>query len=238
MTTRRPKLSGRDRVLLAIVGFAGPALIRLLGRTWRVTTVGDGVIERVHESGRAAIYAFWHGQLLALEYLYRGRRIHVLSSWHRDGEMSARLMTGLGFGVVRGSTSRGSARGLLGMLAKARGGLDLAITPDGPRGPAGSVQRGIFFLAEKSGSPIVPLAVAACPSKRLSSWDRFLVPLPFSRVSVVFGDPIVPDAQAPFDEKSRSLEEELSRLTTRAKGLVGIHAGRGLSAAGTAGGAP
>lgn len=238
MTGRPTKLSLGDRALVGLVGLLGPVLIRLLGRTWRVTTVGGDVIERVHASRRAAVYAFWHGQLLALEYLYRGREIHVLSSWHRDGEVSARLMAALGFGVVRGSTSRGSARGLLGMLAKAKDGFDLAITPDGPRGPAGSVQRGIFFLAEKSGSPIVPLAVAARPSRRLSSWDRFLVPLPFSRVSVVFGEPITPDARAPFDEKSGALGDELSRLTIRAEELVGIRTGRGPSRAGTVAGAP
>jgi len=178
-------------------------------------------MERVHSSGRAAIYAFWHGKLLALEYLYRGRAIHVLSSWHRDGELSARLMAALGFGVVRGSTSRGSARGLLGMLAKVREGFDLAITPDGPRGPAESVQRGIFVLSEKSGAPIVPIGVAACPARRLSSWDGFLVPLPFSRVSVVFGRPIEPAAGGPFDEKALSLEQELKRLTLEAERLVG-----------------
>ena len=210
MTERRAKPSGADRVLVALVGLLGPALIRLLGRTWRVTTAGDGVIDGVHASGRAAIYAFWHGQLLALEYLYRGRKIHVLSSWHRDGEISARLMTALGFGVIRGSTSRGSARGLLG----------------------------IFFLAEKSGAAIVPVAVAARPSKRLSSWDRFIVPLPFSRVSVVFGDPIDPDAQASFGEKSRALEEVLSRLTIKARALAGGRAHEAPPSAPTAPGAP
>lgn len=238
MTRRRAKLSGADRILVALVGLLGPALIRLLGCTWRVTTAGDGVIDAVHASGRTAIFAFWHGQLLALEYLYRGRKIHVLSSWHRDGEISARLMTALGFGVVRGSTSRGSARGLLGMLAKVREGFDLAITPDGPRGPAARVQRGIFFLAEKSGAPIVPLAVAARPSKRLSSWDRFIVPLPFSRVSVVFGDPIEPDAQAPFDDKSRALKDELSRLTAEAQALAGGRAHEASPGAPTTPGAP
>jgi lysophospholipid acyltransferase (LPLAT)-like uncharacterized protein len=221
MSDRRPKLSTGDRVLVTLVGLLGPALIRLLGRTWRVTIVGGAVVESVHAGGRSVVFAFWHGQLLPLEYLYRGRRIHVLSSWHRDGEISARLMTALGFGVVRGSTSTGSARGLLGMLAKAREGLDVAITPDGPRGPARSVKRGIFFLAEKARSPIVPLAVAARPSRRLSSWDRFIVPLPFSRVAVVFGEPIEPREDSPLGEKSLALAEELKRLEAAAEALLG-----------------
>jgi hypothetical protein len=226
MTGPRRRLSWRDRILVAVIGVAGPAVIRLLGITWRASISGEDVIERVHAGGRAAIYAFWHGQLLGLEYLYRGRRIHVLSSWHRDGEISARVMAGLGFGVVRGSTSRGSARGLLGMLAKAREGYDLAITPDGPRGPARKVKQGIFFLSEKSGSPIVPIGVAAHPAKRLSSWDRFIVPMPFSRVGVAFGEPIVPDAAAPFEEKAGALQAELRRLTDEARALVGARGDR------------
>lgn len=214
-------LSRGDRILAGLVGLAGPILVRVLGSTWRPTIVRGEVMERVHSSGRGAIYAFWHGRLLALEYLYRGRAIHVLSSWHRDGEMSARLMAALGFGVVRGSTSRGSARGVLGMLAKAREGFDLAITPDGPRGPAESVQPGIFFLSDKSGSPIVPIGVAARPAARLSSWDRFLVPLPFSRVSVIFGEPIDPGRGGTLDERARALAGVLKRLTLEAEELAG-----------------
>lgn len=236
MSSRRPKLSRGDRALAALVGFLGPILIRLLGRTWRVTTVGEDAIDRAHSGGRAAIFAFWHARFLPLEYVYRGRGIHVLSSWHRDGELSARLMAALGFGVVRGSTSRGSARGLLGMLSKVKEGHDLAITPDGPRGPSERVQRGILFLAEKSGSPIVPIGVAARPSKRLSSWDRFIVPYPFSRVAVVFGEPVAVDGSVPFTECARALGAELGRLTDQAEALVGGGAGEVLGREGRPGG--
>jgi lysophospholipid acyltransferase (LPLAT)-like uncharacterized protein len=124
------------------------------------------------------------------------------------------------------------------MLAKAREGFDLAITPDGPRGPAESVQRGIFFLSEKSRSPIVPIGVAAHPARRLSSWDRFVVPLPFSRVSVVFGEPIDPDVRVPFDEKARALKGELARLTLKAEELAGTGADIGPSGSATRAGAP
>ena len=106
------------------------------------------------------------------------------------------------------------------LTVKAREGFDLAITPDGPRGPAGSVERGIFFLEEKSGSPIVPLGVAARPSKRLASWDRFLVPLPFSRVVVAFGAPIEPAPEHLLDDGPAALAEELSRLSAKAEGLL------------------
>jgi len=202
-------LSRRELLLMWIVGFVGPAIVRTLGATWRTRAVNFEAVERVHAGGGAVVHAFWHGHILPLEYIYRGRSIFVLSSWHRDGEMSARVMTGLGFGVERGSTSRGSVRGLLKMIARARSGYDLAITPDGPRGPARRAQTGILYLAAKSGGVIIPAAVAANRYRRLSSWDGFLIPLPFSRVVVVHGEPFEP---VDPDPGSVDLEAKAGRL--------------------------
>ncbi len=216
MSPGRTKLSVVDRLLVASVGLVGPVLVRLLGATWRATEIHVERVERVHESGRPVVFAFWHGVLLPLEYICRGRSIQVLSSWHRDGEMSARLMTAFGYGVVRGSSTRGSVRGLLRMLARAVEGHDLAITPDGPKGPARRIKRGIFYLAEKSGGALVPVGVAAARAKRLSSWDSFMVPLPFSRVAVVYGEPLEWDESAPFEEKAALLEAALGRVNAEA----------------------
>lgn len=215
--TERPRLSRTDRALVWLAGTLGPAFLILLGRTWRIDVRNSEAVDRVHDAGRAIVFAFWHGVLLPLEYAYRGRNIQVLSSWHRDGEISARLMSALGYGVVRGSSTRGSTRGLMKMLSRAREGLDLAITPDGPTGPAGKVKRGIFYLAEKSGSALVPVGVAASAGRRLSSWDRFLIPRPFASVTIVYGDPLYWDESADFDVKARVLEDELKRLASEAE---------------------
>ena len=220
MSRGRTRLSIGDRILVGSVGLIGPVLVRLLGSTWRATEIHVERVARIHESGRPAVFAFWHGVLLPLEYICRGRNIQVLSSWHRDGEMSARLMTALGYGVVRGSSTRGSVRGLLRMLTRAVDGLDLAITPDGPTGPAGRVKRGIFYLAEKSGGTLVPVGVGASRAKRLSSWDSFMVPLPFSRVAVVYGEPLKWDESAPFEEKAALLEAALGRVNAEAREAV------------------
>ena len=220
MSPARTKLSVGDSVLVASVGLIGPALVRLLGSTWRATEIHVERVARVHESGRPVVFAFWHGVLLPLEYICRGRGIQVLSSLHRDGEMIARVMTAMGYGVVRGSSTRGAARGLLRMLARAVEGHDLAITPDGPKGPARRVKRGIFYLAEKSGGVLVPVGVGAARAKRLSSWDSFLVPLPFSRVAVVYGEPLEWDESAPFEEKAALLEVALGRVNEEAREAV------------------
>ncbi len=220
MSPGRPRLSVGDRILVGFAGRIGPVLLRLLGASWRATEIHFERADRVHELGRPVVFAFWHGVLLPLEYICRGRNIQVLSSWHRDGEISARLMTALGYGVVRGSSTRGSARGLLRMLARAVEGFDLAVTPDGPTGPAGSVKRGVFYLAEKSGGALVPVGVGAARAKRLSSWDGFMVPLPFSRVAVVYGEPLEWDESLPFEEKATLLEAALGRLNREAAEAV------------------
>lgn len=219
--TGRTKLSLPDRALAWLAGALGPCVVLLLGATWRVFAENEEVVDRVHRDGRSIVFAFWHGVLLPLEYASRGKNIQVLSSWHRDGEISARLMTALGYGVVRGSSTRGSARGLMRMLSRAVEGFDLAITPDGPRGPARRVKRGIFYLAERSGAAIVPVGVGTSSGRRLGSWDRFLVPHPLSRVAIVYGEPLRWDPSSAFEDKARLLEVELGKLTSEAERLAG-----------------
>ena len=213
----RAGLSRGDLFLMRIVRLVGPAVVRILGITWRMRVVNYEAVERVHAGGRAAVYGFWHACILPLGHVYRGRGVFVLTSWHRDGEITARLLTGLGYGVERGSTSRGSARGLLKMIARARSGCDLAITPDGPRGPARQAQSGILYMAAKSGAVIIPLAVAANRYRRLSSWDGFLIPLPFARVVVVHGEPFEP---ADPGQGSDDLEVEAARLSSELDRLM------------------
>jgi len=220
MTGNEAVLSRRDRAVAGLAGGLGPPFVRALGATWRARIIDGDRSKELRRSGRSVIFALWHGHLLPLGYLYRGQSIHVLSSWHRDGEINARLMTGIGYGVVRGSTSRGSARGLIGMVSKLRQGFDIGITPDGPRGPARRVQQGIFYLSDKSGAPIVPLGLAARPATRMSSWDGFLVPWPFARVAVVEGAPIAAGSGGSPEERAAALERAFGELCRRAEELV------------------
>ena len=121
-----------DRVRIGVVATIGPMVLRLLGATWRVQIIGGDVVDAVHESGRQIVFAFWHCHILPLVHMYRGCGVAVLSSWHRDGEISARAMKSLGFNVERGSTSRGSVQGLMRMVRRVRGGNDLAMTRGRP----------------------------------------------------------------------------------------------------------
>jgi lysophospholipid acyltransferase (LPLAT)-like uncharacterized protein len=133
------------------------------------------------------VYAFWHESLLAPAKMRTKAQIMISQS--ADGEFITQVCHRLGIGVVRGSSSRNGALGLLDML-RAKGGLHLALTPDGPRGPRRRVQAGVVLLASCTGLPIVPVGVGFTRAWRARSWDRFAVPCPFSTLVGVLGEPI------------------------------------------------
>lgn len=175
-----------------IVRLGGP-LIRLLAMTWRYEEVNAAPWRALRAGGRPFIFALWHGHLLAQTWLRRREGITVMISEHRDGEIIARLVESWGYRTVRGSTSRGAGRALLGMVRELQSGKEFAITPDGPRGPAGAVQGGVLLASQKSGAPIVTMRSEVSRAWRLRSWDRFMVPKPFARVRVTYGDPWIAD---------------------------------------------
>ncbi len=169
---------------------AGAWLVRLLGLTWRIERVGLAERDARLARGERCVFAFWHARMLPLVFTHRGRGIAVLISRHRDGELIARLIERLGFVTARGSSTRGGEEGTRGMLRLAEQGRLLAITPDGPRGPAEVVKPGLIYLASRTGFPVIPVATAASRAWHLESWDRFRIPWPFARVVVGYGAPI------------------------------------------------
>jgi lysophospholipid acyltransferase (LPLAT)-like uncharacterized protein len=132
----------------------------------------------------------------------------------------------VGLGVVRGSSSRGGAVALRGLARAVRAGEDVALVPDGPRGPACRLQAGIVSLAAATGAPVVPVGVAARPARRLGSWDRFMVPLPFARCAVVFGSALEVKRQDDREDARARIERALQDATDAADALVGAAAGR------------
>ena len=194
----------------------GAALLRLLGATWRITRIGIAEYDAVLAGGERCVYAFWHARLLPLVFTHRGRGVAVLVSRHRDGELITRILSKTGFVTARGSSTRGGEEGLRDMLGWAERRHSLAITPDGPRGPAERVKPGLVFLASRTGFPIVPVASAARPAWRLRSWDGFRVPKPFARVLVAYGTPIPVPADLDRDALEatrRAVEAAIADLT-------------------------
>lgn len=167
----------------------GSWVIRLLGASWRIRLVNDTPSTVVRRAKQPVIFALWHGEMLPLLYHHRAQGVAVLISEHRDGELIARIAERFGFRTIRGSSSRGATRALVGLVRALEAGHDVAITPDGPRGPARSFAPGALVAAQRGGVPVIPMAVTATRAWRLRSWDRFLIPKPFSRVTIAYGDP-------------------------------------------------
>lgn len=194
-------MSGRRRERrFRWAGLLGKALLDALFFTVRFRTHGTAPVEACRDAGRPLLFVFWHGTLLPLVYLHRRQGVVVLVSEHADGEYITRIIQRYGFATARGSSSRGAVRGLKALIRAGRAGSDLAVTPDGPRGPARIFKPGALLAARAAGVPVVTVAVGVSRAWRLGSWDGFLVPKPFSVVSVRYGDPVPVPSYASDDE--------------------------------------
>jgi len=202
----------------ATAGVLGRGLVSALFLTTRVERIGEEHYQHFRDAGQPVIFVFWHGQFLPLVHYHRQEGIVALVSEHGDGEYITRIIERNGFGTVRGSSRRGAARGLKGLVRAAREGKDLALTPDGPKGPAGVFKPGALTAAQMSGLPIIPLAVGASSGWRFRSWDGFLVPKPFSIVRLEYLPPrfVERDAdRAELASLSAEIGQDLNVLTAR-----------------------
>ncbi len=181
--------------------------------------------------GTGFILITWHGSLMMTPVGWPGPKpLHVLVSRHGDGELVAHAMTRFGMVMVRGSTYRedrdrdkGGAAATRQLVALLKDGQAVALTPDGPRGPARSLGGGVVTLARLSGTPILPVTILTARHRLLRSWDHFRVALPFSNGAIVFGEPIVVDRLLDEDGKeAKRLEVEvaLNAVTDQAGHLV------------------
>jgi lysophospholipid acyltransferase (LPLAT)-like uncharacterized protein len=194
----------------------GTLVFRILASTWRLRVVNA----ESHETLRGrqpVIFTFWHGKMLPLLWRHRKRNTAIVISEHGDGEIIARIAHSLGYRSVRGSSSRGGERALLGSVRELEDGRDVAFTPDGPRGPLESFAPGALIVAQRAAAPLVLISVDAARAWRLKSWDRFLIPKPFARVRITYEDPLyveAPNARAAA-EQWPAWQQRLRDLETR-----------------------
>ena len=195
--------------------------MRMLGATYRWRTEGLEHYDAILASGRQPILGFWHGRILPATYYFRNRGIVVMISMNFDGEGIGRTIQRFGYGVARGSTSRGGARALAQLRRDVTSGRPVGFALDGPRGPARVAQPGAVFLAGATGHPILPFHFEADRFWSAGRWDRTQVPKPFARVALAVGEPLyVPDTDHATIESSRvQLEAVLLQLEKRASAL-------------------
>lgn len=212
----------QQQVLRQVTAWLASWLVWALFLTLRPVVIGQAHFDRLLATERPFVAAFWHGRILgalSLAWTYRHLRVTAMVSRSKDGEFISQVSERFGIDSTRGSSSRGGSRAVLEMIRRVQEGYIACFTPDGPRGPRYRVQPGVITVAQKTGTPILPVTYSAKWKKAFRSWDRFIVPLPFSRLVVVYGEPIpVPAFETPemFQDKQRELEVSLRQITEMA----------------------
>ena len=195
------------------------AALSIWSRTLRITFVNRAVPERLLSEGKNFIYAFWHGRQFILFHSHRNTGIIIPASESRDGEIQARILKRFGFDVVRGSSKRKGDRALLGLVDGLRRGKTIALAVDGPRGPIYEVKQGVTYLAGKLDKMIIPVATSARRFWILGRiWDKYMLPVPFTRGVVMYGEPIAVNGISgeELELKRTMLSEALNNLMAKA----------------------
>lgn len=162
------------------------------------------------------IFCFWHGRMILFPFFKpKSRAMHVLISFHRDGELIAKVIRHFSIRTIRGSSNKGARAATRQLLEQLKKGDNISITPDGPRGPVFQAEKGAILLAKLAAKPLIPVSFSASRSCQLSSWDRFMIPLPFSKLFIIADAPLMIDSKA--DESQRlELETRLNQITNQA----------------------
>jgi hypothetical protein len=203
----------RQRLVLRVIIALGYWLIRMIGPTLRVgVSFEDGAQQTLDQ--RPLIGSFWHSCIIPATYICRNLGVRVMSSNSYDGEYMGRIIRKFGFVAVKGSSSRNAVRALLGLRRALEDGWTVAFTLDGPRGPRHKVKPGPVALARSSGVPLTMFHAAVDKAWVLNSWDRMMIPRPFSRVLVRFGK-LIPVPHNVSDEDIARYTDELQAALDR-----------------------
>ncbi len=212
----------RQRIVLRLIIATGYFFIRLIGPTLRVClSREDGAQQSVAQ--RPLVLNFWHAGIIPATYLFRSLGIRVMSSNSYDGEYMGRIIRRFGFVAVKGSSSRNAVRALLGLRRALKEGWSVAFSIDGPRGPRYQVKPGPVTLARSSGVPLSAFHIAVERAWILNTWDKLIIPKPFSRVLMRFGKLIPVPAEASdeaLDRYQEELQNSLDRLREFAENNV------------------
>ena len=188
------------------------SLFWLITRTVRLRVIGDDVPKSLGAAGKGFILVLWHGKTL-LPIYYMGKRGYwAIISPSRDGDIQNLMVTKNGLRTIRGSSSQRGVRALVESIRILGEGGVLCITPDGPKGPPNEVQLGTVHMAHRSGCPVIPIGVAASPRKLVSSWDSYMIPMPFARGVIYMGEPVVIGTPADGEDQDAWLRLQAGRI--------------------------
>lgn len=228
----------RSKFMTIVLGSLIWAWMALIARTVRWTVEGEETARDAWAKQNGMVVAAWHSRIMVLPSGWIRHMKHwpgpieggaMLISLSPDGEAVTRAIGHLGLRPIRGSAGnkkkarkdKGGIRAIAEAVKLLKSGTAVCITPDGPRGPAETVSPGAIMIAQRAGVPILPYALSVSPARRLSTWDRLIIPIPFSRGAIVFGEPLDTDRSRAADEIQAELQKRLDEATRRADMLAG-----------------
>lgn len=209
-------LTRKTRLLSLLI----TVLTRAICATLRLRVENEARAREAIQGHAGVILVTWHGRTLIPLDAFRHRGYWVLISLSRDGDVIAHSFRRNGFRVIRGSTGRRGAAATREALAALKGGGHLVLSPDGPRGPNQKAQAGAVYLAQRSGCPILPGGFSAAPRWLLNSWDRHMIPRPFGRAAMIYGQPLFVGPDDDLEEAARRVESAINALQADAERLV------------------
>jgi len=202
------KLSDFQRNVLRYIGIQfASAAIRVLIKTLRIKIINGETISKLVSEKKNFVSAFWHGSMMIGWYIHRNENAAALVSQSKDGEVLAKTLEKWNYKVVRGSSSIGGNGALSIMVDLIRNNYSLAITPDGPRGPIYKMKAGAVVSAKKTNVPLFLAGIGIKKKFVLKSWDHFEVPKPFSKVVVLYSDPVLIDDGSSYEETNQKIIE-------------------------------
>lgn len=222
MFKRWIKTLGKSPFILFLISYLAAFYMRLAFYTIRWEIRGDKAIYDFVSQGTSIIFLFWHGRMLMFPPYWhpQSHQTRVLVSQHRDGGILDAILSRFNLKTIRGSSSKGGSQAIRHILKLIQQGNHIAITPDGPRGPRMHFQSHAVKIASHSGAPLIPVTYSSAPCKFFQTWDRFLLPLPFTRGVILFGSPY--SVNETNEERSKMiLETSLNELTKQADEMVG-----------------
>jgi hypothetical protein len=216
-----PRFTFTQRIVLAVVPRTVWALLWIVGLTWRFELIAEDGSSPKSPGQKVPphIYCFWHQCVLPCTFYFRWSHAVILISRSFDGELITRTLRMFGFDAVRGSSSRAGREGLLGLMRIIERGRPAIFTADGPRGPIYQTKKGPVKLAQLTGAPIGVFHLQPERAWVMKSWDRFLVPKPFTRIVVSWAKAVTLDANGPADpleSKRQELNDALERARMNA----------------------
>ena len=215
----------RLEVLRHFICWLGSMYIKLVFATSKWETINKNIPEAFWQYDTPFILCFWHGRLLMMPCCWDlSKKINLLTSLHKDGQLISKTVSHFGFKFIKGSTTKGGARAMRNILKTLELGECIGLTPDGPRGPRMVAKDGVISIASLSGVPIIPITYSIVRGKNLDTWDNFLLAFPFSRGIFVWGDPIFVEKNVNHSKRERirkEIENELIKITNEADKLMG-----------------